>query len=136
MRKARPERLRFTFFDDPSGAIPLELPSQRHWLPGIILGVFFLIFAMVAGGMIAKMISHRTRDVFDLMMLLFDVFWLLGWSVGVFLLGGLTALFLFYRESARIAPGRLVHVPRLGPLKIVCEYDLAKISNQIGRAHV
>lgn len=127
--KARPERIRFTFFDDASQGVPLDLPSQRHWFAGLVFGVFFLIFAGVAVGMVAKMGLHKADDVFSLMMLLFDAFWLLGWSAGVFILGTLTALFLFYRESARLQGGRLVHVPRLGPLKVVCEYDLAKMSN-------
>ena len=129
MRKARPERMRFTFRDEPAGAIPLALTSQRHWIAGLIFAIFFAVFAAVAAGMIAKLSLHRVRDVTDLMFMLFDVFWLIGWSVGVLLLGGLTLLFLFYRESARLQDGKLVHVPRLGPLKVVCEYDLAKISN-------
>ena len=69
------------------------------------------------------------HDVFDLMMFLFSVFWILGWSVGVVILGALTALLLLYRESARLQGGCLVHVPRLGPLKIVCEYQLARMRN-------
>ena len=128
-RKARPERFRFTLRDDAAGAIPLELPSQRHWVAGIVFGIFFAAFATVAVGMLSKMRLHRTADVADLMMFLFDAFWLLGWSAGLLILGALTVLFLFYRESARLEGGRLVHVPRLGPLKIVCEYDLARISN-------
>jgi len=129
LRKARPERVRFTFFDDPSGAVPLELPSQRHWVAGLIFAFFFAIFFVVALGMVARIGLHRVNDVVGLMMMMFDVFWVIGWSVGVVLMGLLALLFLFYRESARIGNGRLVHVPRLGALKVVCEYDLAKISN-------
>jgi len=129
MRKARPERIRYTLFDDGAGAVPIPLPTQRHWMPGLIIAVFFLVFASVLVGMIYRMDLHRMRDVFDLMMFLFDAFWVIGWSVGVLILGVLTVLFLFYRESARLQNGRLVHVPRIGPLKIVCEYDLEGISN-------
>jgi hypothetical protein len=63
------------------------------------------------------------------MTFLFVAFWVLGWSVGVALLGGLTVLFLFYKESARLKANRLVHLPRLGPLTIAIEYDLARIRN-------
>src|SRR5688572_9652813 len=122
--KARPDRIRVTFWDNAAGSIPLELPSRPNWIAGIIVGFFFLIFATVAVGMVVKMGSHRVKGVFDLMMFLFDVFWVLGWSVGVLILGTLTALFLFHRESARLENGRLLHVPRLGPLKIICEYEL------------
>lgn len=129
MRKARPQCVRYTLFDDGAGAIPIPLPTQRHWVPGLIIAVFFLVFASVLVGMIYRMDLHRMRDVFDLMTFLFDAFWMIGWSVGVLILGVLTFLFLFYRESARIENGRLVHVPRMGPLKIVCEYDINGISN-------
>jgi hypothetical protein len=67
--------------------------------------------------------------VFDLTFVLFEGFWLLGWSVAVVILGALTVLVFFYDESARLQDGRLVHVPRLGPLKIFIEYDLARIGN-------
>jgi hypothetical protein len=63
------------------------------------------------------------------MFVLFQVFWVVGWSVGVVILFLITILVLFYGESARISGGRLIHVPRLGPLKFVVEYDLAKIRN-------
>ncbi len=99
------------------------------WPVGILFGVIFAIFATVEGVMIAKASLHSVRGVFDLMMFLFDVFWILGWSVGVLILGALTALFLFYRESARVQGRHLVHVPRLGPLKIVCRYELPRIGN-------
>jgi hypothetical protein len=67
--------------------------------------------------------------VFDLSFLVFQGFWAIGWSVGVLLLGALTVLFAFYSESARLEAGNLVHIPRLGPFKILIDYDLAKISN-------
>ena len=129
MGKARPERIRFTLWDDAGRGTPLALPRRSTRPAGLILAVFFAIFASIEGVMIAKMIGHSVNDVFDLTFVLFELFWLLGWSVGVIVLGALTALFLFHNESARIEPGRLVHVPRLGPLKIVCEYDLAGIRN-------
>ena len=121
--------MRFTFVDDAAGAIPLELTTRRHWLPGIIFAVFFSVFLAVAVGTTARIATHRVDDVASLMMMMFEVFWVIGWSVGVVLLGMLTLLFFFYRESARIKDGRLVHVPRLGPFKVVCEYDLAKVRN-------
>jgi hypothetical protein len=47
----------------------------------------------------------------------------------VFILGALTVLFFFYRESAAIEGERLIHAPRLGPLRLQSEYELAKIRN-------
>lgn len=127
MAKAWPKHIRMTLWDDPTGSIPIELPDRRMWPVGILFAVFFAIFATVEGVMIAKASLYAVRDVFDFMMFLFAVFWIVGWSVGVLILGALTALFLLYRESARLQGPHLVHVPRLGPLKIVCRYELARI---------
>ena len=129
MAKARPDRIRFTLLDDTAGSTPLELAPRRMGVAALIVGILFAIFAAVAWGTIARMSLHEVRGVFDLMFWLFHAFWVLGWSVGVFILGALTVLLLFYRESARIQEGRLVYVPRLGPLRIVCEYELARIAN-------
>jgi hypothetical protein len=127
MAKAWPKHIRMTLWDDATGSIPIELPKRRMWPVGILFGVIFAIFATVEGVMIAKASLHSARDVFDLMMFLFDVFWIVGWSVGVLILGALTVLFLLYGESARLQGRHLVHVPRLGPLKIVCRYELERI---------
>ena len=77
----------------------------------------FAIFAGVAWTMVARIAGSSVDDVFDLMFVLFEGFWLLGWSVAVVILGALTVLLFFYGESARLQGGRLVHVPRLGPVE-------------------
>jgi hypothetical protein len=129
-RKALPERIRISFFDDPTGSTPLPLPSRRLWPVALVTGVFFAIMAAIAWSQISAIRLQEVKSVFDLTALLFQVFWVLGWSVGVFILGALTfLLLLFYGESARLQGGRLLYVPRLGPLRIRCEYDLAKIRN-------
>lgn len=46
-----------------------------------------VIFLSVAVGMIARMSLHRVNDVVSLMMIMFDLVWVIGWSVGVILLG-------------------------------------------------
>lgn len=129
MLKARPERLRVALWDDPAGATPLELPARRMWPAGLIVGAIFAIFAGVLWVQVVKLPAHALRSVFDLSSMLFEVFWIVGWSVGVLILGALTVLLLFYGESARLAGRRLVIVPRLGPLKFICEYDLARLRN-------
>jgi hypothetical protein len=60
---------------------------------------------------------------------LFELFWILGWSVGVMMLGALTVLLWFYRESVRLAGGRLIAESRIGPLRMIAEYDLARVRN-------
>lgn len=129
-RKARPEKIRVTLWDaPPAGATPLDLPPRRMWPIGILFAVMFVIFGAVAWASAFKMRWVDVRGVFDLMFVLFEAFWLLGWMVGVVILGLLAFLFLFYGESARLQGRRLVHVARLGPLKILGEYELGRIRN-------
>ncbi len=128
MRKARPERFRISLRDEKGGT-PLPLPPRRMWPVGIFFGAAFLIFAAIAWNQISSMRGQRLDSVFDLAFILFQGFWVLGWSVGVFFLGAMTVLFLFYGESAQVAGERLIYTPRLGPLRLRCEYDLAKIRN-------
>jgi len=129
MRKARPERFRVALRDDPGGATPLNLPARRMWPAGLIVGAMFAIFAGILWVQIANLHPQGLRSVFDLSFMLFGLFWIIGWSVGVLILGALTVLLLFHGESARLANGCLVLVPRLGPLKFVGEYDLARMRN-------
>lgn len=129
-RKARPERIRVRLSDDARpGAIPIELPTRAMWPFGLFIGATFAIFAAIEWLVILQMSKHSVNDVFDLMFLLFEGFWALGWSVAVVSLGALAVLLFFYGESARIQDGKLVHVPRLGPLKILVDYDLARVRN-------
>ncbi len=96
---------------------------------GLVLGAMFAIFLAVEVSAISQFANHSIDDVFGLMTFLFMGFWVMGWSVGVAVLGGLTVLFLFCKESARLQGNRLVHLPTLGPLNLAIEYDLAKLRN-------
>jgi hypothetical protein len=122
--------LRFSLRDEvPSSAVPLALPQRRMWPAGLIVGSMFVIFASIEWTTFRSMSRHNVRDVTDLMFVLFQGFWLLGWLVGVLILGAFTILLCFYGESARLQNGRLLFVPHLGPLKFITEYDLARIRN-------
>jgi len=128
-RKVIPERIRLSLSDDPPDSMEVPLPSHRTWPVGIMMAVMFAIFASVAVRQIASLQGTKVDTVFDLAFVLFQGFWVLGCSVGVLILFLLTVLFFFYGESARITRGRLVYVPRLGPVKVLVEYDLARIQN-------
>jgi hypothetical protein len=110
-------------------AIPLALPARSMRAVALFLAVAFFIFAAIDWMAIAGMFRHSVDDVFDLTFLLFQGFWALGWSVGVLLLAALTIAVASYSESAHLEGGTLVHVPRLGPLQILIDYDLANVRN-------
>jgi hypothetical protein len=128
-RKASWGRIRIRLRDDAAGATPLDLPDRRLWPGSLIIAALFALFAGIGWMMAGEISGSSVDDVFDLMFVLFQAFWLLAWSVAVVILGGLTVLLFFYSESARLQDGRLVHVPRLGPLKVIVEYDLARVRN-------
>ena len=126
---ARPERMRFALSDDAAGAAPLELPRRNMAMAAAVAAAMFAIFAWILVSQIARLDPHSLRSVSALMGLLFEIFWILGWSVGVAFLGALTVLLGFYRESARVAGGRLINVSRIGPFRMIVEYDLARMRN-------
>ena len=111
------------------GATPLVLPARNVRLVAVFLAIFFAIFAAIEWNAVANLFGRSVDDIFDLSVLLFEGFWALGWSVGVLFLGALTVLFAFYSESARLEAGKLVHIPKLGPLNILVDYDLDKVRN-------
>jgi hypothetical protein len=96
---------RFTLRDDTAGGTPLELPRRNTILPAIVVAGMFAIFAGVLVSQIARLNLHALGSVFDLMAMLFQLFWLLGWSVGVLAFGALTVFLLFFGESARLSGG-------------------------------
>src|SRR5687767_597409 len=89
LRMARPARVRCTLRNDAAGT-PLELSSRPTWPVGVGLAIVFALFAGVLWAQLASLLARRgADDVFDLMALLFQGFWILGWSVGVVILGAL-----------------------------------------------
>jgi hypothetical protein len=125
---ARPLRTRLTLTEE-GDATPIELPRRGGGAAGLIVAGMFVVFAAVWVIAIRGLDASGMRSVGDLAGLLFRLFWILGWSIGVAVLGVLTVLFLFYRESLYLAGGRLLSVPRIGPLRMVAEYDLAGVRN-------
>src|SRR5574341_1269896 len=118
-RLARPERFRLSLFHERGGTL-LPLTSRRMWPVKIFLGVVFLITAGIAWIQIDSMRGQEIKRVFDLAFFLFRGFWLLGWSVGVFILGAITVLFVIHGESACLLDGRLIKMPSIGPLLMIC----------------
>ena len=124
---ARPERTRFALSDEAAGATALALPRRNMAWAAVAAAAMFALFAGILVSQIARLDLHAARSVSALMSFLFELFWILGWSVGVVVLGALTVLLGFYRESARLAGGRLVTESRIGPLRMIAEYELARV---------
>src|SRR4051812_12914458 len=84
------------------GAVLLDLPSRTMWPIGLAVAAMFAVFAGAEWAAIRNISSHSPRDIFDFIFLLFEGFWVLGWSVGVAMIGTLAVLLLFFAESARL----------------------------------
>lgn len=128
-RKARPARFRVSIRHETKG-IYLFRHRQKTWAVGLALGVFFVIFAAIAWQQFQSVRGRGVKDIAGLSFALFEWFWLIGWSVGVVILGSLTLLlFLTGDELWRIDGDRLIHQSRIRPFWIINEYDIAHIRN-------
>lgn len=130
MALARPDRTRLALADE-SGAMPIVLPCRPVVVPALVITGMFAVFAAVLVAAIHKVDFH-VRDLFDLAMTLFMLFWIAGWSIGVIILGALSVLLWlpsFYRESLYLRDGRLVSALRFGPLRMLADYDVARMRN-------
>ena len=126
---ARPELWRFAFGDQPTQGTPLQLPRRNLGPVVAIVAGMFVVSAGVLVYVIARLNWHPLGSVGALTGFLFQLFWIVGWSIGVLALGALTVLLSFYRESARLSAGRLLLASSLGPLNTIAEYELARIRN-------
>jgi hypothetical protein len=127
-RRTRAERVRISF-TDAGGGLRLPLASRRTTIPGLAVGLIFLVVASMA----VQQLSSRQTLRFDTWVhrgvALLDGLWLLGLCAGAVAVLLLTMALLTYRESARLAERELIHVARLGPVHVFMEYDLDKLRN-------
>jgi len=128
MALARPLRTRVAFVED-AGVVPIELPRRGSAGASLVVAGIFVVFAGAWMVVIRELHFSEIRDVGDLMSRLFLLFWVIGWGVGVVVLGLLTVLLLFYREYFYVAGGRLVIGSRIGLLRTIGEYDTAGLRN-------
>src|SRR5690349_4640035 len=90
MALARPARW-YVSTRDPEAAAPIELPQRSLAVPALIVTGMFAVLAGVEV-MVIRGLHFDARSVADLAMSLFMLAWIVGWSVGVLVLGGLTVL--------------------------------------------
>ncbi len=119
----------FTLHAGTEPGTPLEAPRRVPLLAKLIVVGMFAAFATVWVVQFNNLSLHKPGGVTDLMMTLFSLFWLMGWSVGVLLLAVLTVFLLLYREASYLAGGKLVNVMNVGPFAMRGEYELARMQN-------
>jgi hypothetical protein len=127
-RLARPDRIHVSL-TDTGGGLPLPLSSRRTWITGLAVGVAFLVVASIAWQQLSSWRDARSDAAFALVTVLLRWCWVIALWVGALALFLLTIALLFFRESARVADNRLIHVARTGPVRVFMEYDLARVRN-------
>lgn len=127
-RLARPDRIRVSL-TDTGGGLALPLSSRRTWITGLAVGVAFLVVASIAWQQLSSVPDSRGDGAFALATGLLRWCWVIGLWVGALALFLLAIALLLFRESARLADNRLIHVARTGPVRVFMEYELAKVRN-------
>lgn len=124
---------------DASGGLALPLASRRPLIPGLGVFIAFLVVASMAWERIADWRSPPFDTWFHRGIIILKGLWVVALFAAAVLVLALAIVLLFYRESARLAGERLIHVVRLGPVHVIMEYDLAKVQNlravNAGKAH-
>jgi hypothetical protein len=122
-------QLRFGFAPgEAAGTLRLVLPLRRNWLVLLIVGLILGCFAAPLFG-IARQLGGEGGDLFSLVANLFQLFWALGWSVGV---GAIALLFLFLllgREVVAVRPDSLLIRLEVLGFGLGGEYQAAGITN-------
>lgn len=122
--------IRFSLWNNSTGGTRLILPRRKNMIaPAVIVGGMFVAFAAILVSQASKLDLQHMGTVFQMMSSLFELFWLIGWSVGVMVLGLLTLFLLFARETAWLDGGKLHHAIHIGPVGGVVAYDLAILQN-------
>jgi len=107
------------------------LPFRRSWL-------FIAIFAGVDAALFIPAIAafHQASEhwgsvnsLFDLVFAAFMSAWLLGWSVGLFLVSAVVLVLLFGREVVKFRPGELEIVLGLPGMGASAIYDVSMMRN-------
>lgn len=123
-------RLRFGYLPprQATGSLRLVLPFRRSWLLIFIVGVILAIFAVPLFG-IFKQAGPPGDDLFALLFTLFQIFWALGWSVGVGMIALVFLTLLLGREVVVARPDSLLIRLEILGFGVGGEYAARGISN-------
>ncbi len=115
-------------FGAPAHEARHDLPLPRSPMASLVTGAMFIGFC-VPLFTVSDSISGEMDSLFDLVFTLFNLFWLLGWSVGVLFLGATTAAMLFARETLYLSAGIVTLQREMFGAGFRTEYAGADISN-------
>ena len=90
------------------GEIFRALPFKRSVLGSLFMGGFFAAFCAPFFFIGEMMGAGPDGSLFALVTLMFSLFWMMGWSVAVSLIGMLFLGTLFGRETIYLSPGQLI----------------------------
>jgi len=123
-------QLRFGFLSPypTAGTLRLVLPFRRSWLLIVIMGIFTALFATPLFSVV-HWSGLRGEDLFSLLFALFQLFWALGWSVGVGAIFLVFLALLMGREVVVVRADSLLIRLELQGFGVGGEYAAQGISN-------
>ena len=106
-----------------------KFPFKKSWALTFVAGAFFVGFSIPLFSVGGNLSGLSDGSLFSLISTLFSLFWMLGWSVGVAVLGLVFFMMLLGRETLYASSEKLVL--RIGLLGIgfAAEYPAAGIRN-------
>ena len=130
-----PGRRRISFRDDPRSWASVALPQRRSWPLTALFTFFAVVLLTMTGFDIAAVVRYFTAGDSQFSGPIFDLFSAIIWgSFGLVALA--VALMLgIGGQEIRVGHGLMVHVARIGPLRVFNEIDLADVRNVRTEGH-
>lgn len=128
-RLPRSWRIRPILRDEPADTRTLRLPREKTWPFALLCAGLGVAFALPWVSKIHELISRKADTVEHLASMLFDGFFVLGWSVAVVILFVAAVALALFRHELRAGADKFEYVTWVGPLGVVVEYELARVRN-------
>jgi len=112
-------------------ALRRVLPFRRSWIAIGVLAAFDLVFLIPAVITVRQAAAEWSafNSLFDLVGALFLSSWLLGWSIGPFMITSALLMMLFGREVLKARPGEVELFVGLPLVGLSATYEAARMRN-------
>lgn len=107
----------------------LQLPFRRSWIAILISAAFLAAFSIPLFSVGGSIAGESDGGLFSLVFVLFSLFWMLGWSVGVGILALVFVTVAFGRETLRIREDELILRIGIPGIGFGARYQAAAIRN-------